>query len=56
MKENKIYKSTMTLIKINKEWERIRTGINENKPKIDGPYPPRVTIKRELLLHPTLAS
>lgn len=35
---------------IEQEWGKLRFKIIENKPKIDGPYPPDIVRRRELLL------
>ncbi|MFA5772578.1 MAG: hypothetical protein WC974_07600 [Thermoplasmata archaeon] len=35
---------------ISQEWKKLKFEIFENKPKIDGPYPPDIVKRRELLL------
>lgn len=35
---------------IEQEWRKIKFEIFENKPKIDGPYPPDIVKRREFLL------
>lgn len=34
---------------IEQEWRKLRFKIIKNKPKIDGPYPPDIVRRRELL-------
>lgn len=41
----------MSKLNLKKEWERLTYKVHENKPKIDGPYPPAVVKRRELLLY-----
>jgi len=35
---------------IEREWEKLKFEVFNNKPKIDGPYPPDIVKRREFLL------
>ena len=45
----------MTKKQLEKAWQEIRSEIIDNKPRIEGPYPPKVVLVRELLFVAELA-